>query len=63
MRNTRVFMLETEEKPMPDLEADLFQLAMSKEAEPLMDAVKKHIADNVEPIQEEFSALEKEKED
>ena len=48
---------------MPDLEADLFQLAMSKEAEPLMDAVKKHIADNVEPIQEEFSALEKEKED
>jgi acyl-CoA dehydrogenase len=28
-----------------------------------MDAVKKHIADNVEPIQEEFSALEKEKED
>ena len=63
MRNTRVFMLETEEKPMPDLEADLFQLAMSKEAEPLMDAVKKHIAVNVEPIQEEFSALEKEKED
>ena len=63
MRNTRVLMLETEEKPMPDLEADLFQLAMSKEAEPLMDAVKKHIADNVEPIQEEFSALEKEKED
>jgi len=48
---------------MPDLEADLFQLAMSKEAEPLMDAVKKHIADNVEPIQEEFSALDKEKED
>ena len=48
---------------MSDLEADLFQLAMSKEAEPLMDAVKKHIADNVEPIQEEFSALEKEKED
>ncbi|MGA0170303.1 MAG: acyl-CoA dehydrogenase family protein [Pseudomonadales bacterium] len=48
---------------MPDLEADLFQLAMSKEAEPLMDAVKKHIADNVEPIQEEFNALDKEKED
>ena len=48
---------------MSDLEADLFQLAMSREAEPLMDAVKKHIADNVEPIQEEFSALEKEKED
>jgi len=48
---------------MPDLEADLFQLAMSKEAEPLMDAVKKHITDNVEPIQEEFNALDKEKED
>jgi len=48
---------------MPDLEADLFNLAMSKQAEPLMDAVKKHIAENVEPITEEFFALDKEKED
>lgn len=48
---------------MPDLEADLFNLAMSEQAQPLMDAVKKHIADNVEPITEEFFALDKEKED
>ncbi|MCR9279849.1 MAG: acyl-CoA dehydrogenase family protein [Pseudomonadaceae bacterium] len=48
---------------MSDLDADLFNLAMSKEAEPLMDAVKKHIADNVEPITEEFYALNAEKED
>jgi acyl-CoA dehydrogenase len=48
---------------MPDLEADLFNLAMSEQAQPLMDAVKKHIMDNVEPITEEFFALDKEKED
>jgi acyl-CoA dehydrogenase len=48
---------------MPDLEADLFNLAMSEQAQPLMDAVKKHITDNVEPITEEFFALDKEKED
>ena len=45
---------------MPDLEADLFNLAMSEQAQPLMDAVKKHIADNIEPITEEFFALDKE---
>ncbi|MBT4160830.1 MAG: acyl-CoA dehydrogenase [Gammaproteobacteria bacterium] len=48
---------------MPDLEADLFNLAMSEQAQPLMDAVKKHIAENVEPISEEFDSLNKEKED
>ena len=48
---------------MPDLEADLYNLVMSEEAQPLMDAVKKHIAENVEPITEEFFALEKGKED
>lgn len=48
---------------MTDTNADLFNLAMSSEAEPLMDLVKKHIADNVEPISEEFSALDKEKDD
>ena len=48
---------------MPDLEADLFNLAMSEQAQPLMDAVKKHITDNVEPITEEFVALDKVKED
>lgn len=43
--------------------ADLFQLAMSEEARPLMDAVKNHITQNVDPITEEFFALDKEKED
>ncbi len=36
---------------------------MSDEARPLLDAVKKHIADHVEPIQEEFYALDDAKED
>ena len=44
-----------------DLDADLFELAMSAEAQPLMDAVKKHIADNVDPITDEFMALHKER--
>jgi acyl-CoA dehydrogenase len=48
---------------MTDLDKDLFNLAMSDEALPLMDAVKKHIAENVEPITEEFFALDKEKTD
>ena len=42
---------------MSDLEADLFNLAMSEEAQPLMAAVQKHIEDNVVPITEEFFAL------
>jgi acyl-CoA dehydrogenase len=48
---------------MSEIDADLFQLAMSEEARPLMDAVKKHIAENVEPITEEFIKLNEEKED
>ncbi len=48
---------------MPDLNADLFNLVMSEEAQPLMDAVKKHITDNVEPITEEFFALDDQKTD
>jgi len=48
---------------MSEIDADLFQLAMSEEARPLMDAVKKHIAENVEPITEEFIKLNSEKED
>ena len=48
---------------MSDLEADLFNLAMSDEAQPLMDAVQKHIQDNVVPITEEFQRLHHEKED
>jgi acyl-CoA dehydrogenase len=46
---------------MPELNQDLFQLAMSDEARPLMDAVKKHIRENVEPITEEFFRLNDEK--
>ena len=42
---------------------ELFQLAMSPESQPLMDAVKRHIKDNVEPITEEFYRLNDEKED
>lgn len=48
---------------MPDLEGDLYQLAMSEEAQPLMDGVRKHIKENVDPISEEFFALDKDKED
>ena len=48
---------------MSDLESDLFNLAMSPEAQPLMFAVQQHIKDNVEPITEEFFALHKKKED
>ncbi len=48
---------------MPDLADDLNNLVMSKEVQPLFDAVKKHIDENVEPIVEEFYALDKDKED
>ena len=48
---------------MSDLNQDLFQLAMSDEARPLMAAVQKHIAENVDPITEEFFRLNDEKED
>jgi acyl-CoA dehydrogenase len=41
----------------PDLDAELNNLAMSKAAQPLFDAVKKHIAENVEPISEKFFKL------
>ena len=40
-----------------DVEAELNNLAMSEAAQPLMDAVKKHIEENVEPITEEFHRL------
>jgi acyl-CoA dehydrogenase len=51
------------ENRVSDLENDLFNLSMSKEAQPLMDAVQVHIKQNVEPITEEFFALDKEKTD
>jgi acyl-CoA dehydrogenase len=43
--------------PRPDLEAELNNLTMSKESQPLFDAVKKHIDENVAPITEEFFKL------
>lgn len=42
---------------------DLFDLTMSDKVQPLLDAVKKHIQDNVAPISEEFYALEEGKAD
>ena len=48
---------------MSELDQDLFQLAMSEEARPLMDAVKKHIRENVDPITEEYFRLNDEKKD
>ncbi|MDZ4368060.1 MAG: acyl-CoA dehydrogenase family protein [Afipia sp.] len=48
---------------MSDLDQDLFQLAMSEKARPLMAAVQKHIAENVDPITEEFFRLNDEKKD
>ncbi len=48
---------------MSELNQDLFNLAMSDEARPLMAAVKTHVAENVDPITEEFFALDKEKDD
>lgn len=48
---------------MSDLDQDLFQLAMSEQARPLMAAVQNHIKENVEPITEEFFRLNDEKTD
>ena len=44
-------------------EADLNNLAMSEEAIPLFEAVKQHIKENVDPITEEFHALDQQKTD
>jgi acyl-CoA dehydrogenase len=44
-------------------EADLNNLTMSEEAIPLLERVKRHIAENVQPITEEFYALDAEKTD
>jgi acyl-CoA dehydrogenase len=41
----------------PDVEAELNNLTMSERAKPLLEAVKKHIAENVDPITEEFFRL------
>ncbi len=48
---------------MTTVNTELFNLAMSEQAQPLMDAVMRHIKDNVEPITEEFTDLHAQKED
>jgi len=46
-----------------NVDADLNNLAMSEEAIPLLDAVKKHIKENVDPIVEEFYSYDETKTD
>ncbi len=48
---------------MSESDKDLFNLAMSDEARPLLYALKKHIEENVAPITEEFFELNEGKED
>ncbi|WP_202526280.1 acyl-CoA dehydrogenase family protein [Sneathiella litorea] len=48
---------------MSGTDQELFNLAMSEEARPLLYAVQKHIQENVAPITEEFYALNEGKED
>jgi acyl-CoA dehydrogenase len=53
------------EEAMPELDpkSDLNNLAMSDKAAPLFEAVKRHIADHVAPISEEFFRLGEGRED
>lgn len=48
---------------MSNSDKNLFNLGMSEEAGTLFQAVKKHIEENVDPLTEEFFALDKGKED
>ncbi|MCX2981625.1 acyl-CoA dehydrogenase [Halieaceae bacterium IMCC14734] len=48
---------------MSQPDKELFNLAMSEQAQPLFHAVKKHIEENVDTIVEEYFALDKDKED
>ncbi|MFP6747621.1 MAG: acyl-CoA dehydrogenase family protein [Alphaproteobacteria bacterium] len=48
---------------MSETDQELFNLAMSDEARPLLYALQKHIDENVAPITEEFFALNEGKED
>ena len=47
----------------PATEASLYELSMSEEAKPLLERVKNFIADNVQPITEEFYRLGENRED
>ena len=48
---------------MTDIHPELFNLSISKKAEPLLSAVKKHIAENVIPWVDEYHELRKNNED
>ena len=48
---------------MTDIHPELFNLSMSKKAQPLLAAVKKHIAENVIPWADEYHELRKSNED
>ena len=48
---------------MSDPNQDIYNLAMSEQALPLFNAVKKHIVENVDTITEEYYALNAEKKD
>ena len=65
MAATRILHICNRGKHMSqaDIDADLNNLTMSAEAEPLLDAVKKHIAENVAPITDEFYRLGEGRED
>jgi acyl-CoA dehydrogenase len=45
------------ESELTGVEADMYNLAMSEQAMPLLDAVKQFVAEHVAPITEEFYAL------
>ncbi len=48
---------------MADSTADLYKLTMSEEVQPLFHKVKQHVAENVDPLTEEYFGLDKQKED
>ena len=48
---------------MSEANKDLFNLTMSEQVQPLFEAVKAHIRDNVDPHSQEYFSLDKEKTD
>ena len=56
-------MPESAQKSMSKPSQDLFNLSMSDSAQPLFQAVRKHIEENVDTITEEYYALDRVKKD
>ncbi len=48
---------------MTEMQPELFDLTMSAEAQPLLEAVKRHMVENVDPITDEFFAENDRKDD